>query len=92
MLRAWSDSGRKLGGTPCPQHSQVLGAERKGGVRAGLQENSGTGPQPPSSSGVQPSQQSDVSYVSSPERHMRPVHGPNFVPGHMGVLRAPGRA
>ena len=62
MLRAWPDSGRKLRATPCPQHSQdkVLGDERKGRVKARLQENSGAGPQPSSFSWFQPSQQSDV--------------------------------
>jgi len=38
MLRAWPDSGRKLRGTPCLQHSQdkVLGAsQREGRVSEG---------------------------------------------------------
>ena len=63
--------------------------EMRGKVKARLQENSGAGPRPSSFSWFQPSQQSDVGYVRSPESHIHPVHGSNSVQVHMGVLRAP---
>ena len=56
MLRAWSDSGRKLRGTPCPQHSQdkVLGAERKGERGPGSRRTQGLSLSPPASLGFSP--------------------------------------